>query len=255
MGHRIAVCTAVLLLASMPSRGAEFFYMDHDPFTDAYVGPIGPLVMSGEIVTGDYERLLKKITGDEGRFLAENQLLLASDGGDVAEAIRIATLLKSLHTKVVVARLTGRCVSACFFIYAAAEQREADGERLLGINRPFMDGSQSSPGEDSTPGQGAVFKAVRAFLHDNAVPDYLADEMFRHPSDDAYWLSAEDEKNLGHRSAALSRYLAAKCAYDEREALAGKESNEALKQKLKCRNAVISADAHKALLQARAEST
>jgi len=231
--------------------------MDHDPFTDAYVGPIGPLVMSGEIVGGDYDRLLRKITGDEGRFLAENQLLLASDGGDVAEAIRIATLLKSLHTKVVVGRVTGRCVSACFFIYAAAEQREADGERLLGINRPFIDGGQASAGEDSTPGAGRELEPVRAFLHENGVPDYLVDEMLRHPSDDAYWLSAEDEKNLGHRSAAFGRYLAAKCAYDEhdeREAWAGNGSMEALKQKLKCRNAVIQADAHKALLQARAGS-
>ena len=128
----LAICNVALLLVSLPAQGAELFYMDHDPITDQYVGPIGPLVMSGEITPGDYGRLLSKIIDDEDRFLAQDKILLASDGGDVAEALRIAALVKSLFTAVIVAPLTGRCVSACFFIYAAAAQREADGERLIG---------------------------------------------------------------------------------------------------------------------------
>jgi len=41
MNHRIGLCKATLLLASMPCVGAEFFYMDHNPFTNEYVGPTG----------------------------------------------------------------------------------------------------------------------------------------------------------------------------------------------------------------------
>jgi len=52
-------------------------------------------------------------------------------------------------------------------------------------------------------------------------------------SDDAYWLSADDEKNLGYKSQWFIQFLTAKCAWDdkiEREAYAGKRSIDDLKQ-------------------------
>jgi hypothetical protein len=264
MRARIALCNVALLLAGTPCLGAELFYLDHDPFTAEYVGAIGPLVISGEIMPGDYERLLSKIAGDPGRFLALNKIILASDGGDVAEAVKIAGLVKSLFTQVIVGPLTGRCVSACFFIYAAAAEREADGERLVGINRPFIaDSEEAATAARSTETalaesgaaltEGRALAQVRVFLHENAVPDYLVDEMFRRASDDAYWLSADDEKNLGVRSQAFIRYLRNKCAWDEtieRDAYAGRRPLEDLKQKFKCRARVTKADAREALIQA-----
>src|SRR5258708_29080956 len=134
-----------LILCGVRVFGGDFFYMDHDPFTDRYVGPVGPLVLSGEIMPGDYDHLLSKIADDENRFLALNKVILASDGGDVSEALKIAGLVKSLYTEVIVGTLTGPCVSACFFIYAAANRREVNGERLLGINRPFIADAEKAP--------------------------------------------------------------------------------------------------------------
>ena len=256
MRHRNAICTCALLLASMPSLGAEIFYLDHDPSTGGYVGPIGPLVLSGEIIPGDGERLVARILDDENRFLSQNKLFLASDGGDVAEALKIAKLVKSLFSEVIVAPLTGRCVSACFFIYAAAGRREADGERLIGINRPFIAETDPAapPPRDAALAENNALAQVRAFLQENAVPAYLVDEMFRHASDDAYWLSADDQKNLGYRSPWFKQFLAAKCAWDdqiERDAYAGKRPIDDLKQMLKCRDRVTQEAAHKALLLAR----
>src|ERR1700691_3525023 len=256
MSARIAACLVALLLVNVPAFSAELFYMDHDPYTDRFVGPIGPLVLSGEIVPGDYAALLAKILADRERFLAQNKLILASDGGDVAEAMKIAQLVKSLYTAVIVGPLTGRCVSACFFIYAAASQRESDGERLIGINRPYLAASEArststatAPAEATMAESGALAR-VRAFLEDNAVPRYLVDEMFRHASDDAYWLSAEDQKNLGYRSPAYDRYLRDKCAWDdqiEREVYAGRKPVEDLKRILKCRDRVTQDAARQAL--------
>jgi hypothetical protein len=254
MRRWIALCKVVLILVSTPSAGAEVFYMDHDPYTDRYVGPVGPLVISGEITVGDYDRLLAKILEDQNRFLAQNKIILASDGGDVAEALKIARLVKSLFAGIIVGPLTGRCVSACFFIYAAAGQREADGDRLIGINRPFIVDSEAVPGAtDTSSVESKALMQVRAFLRENAVPDYLVDEMFRRASDDAYWLSADDEKNLGYRSPWFNQFLAAKCAWDdniEREAYAGKRSLDDLKQMLKCRERVTQEAAHQVLLLA-----
>ena len=217
--------------------------MDHDPVTDRFVGPVGPLVFSGEIMPGDSDRLLSRIQDDENRFLTQNKIILASDGGDVAEALKIARLVKSLFTAVIVGPLTGRCVSACFFIFAAAAEREVDGERLLGINRPFFaDSEAAAPAEALTQ--------LRAFLQENAVPNYLLEEMFRHASDDAYWLSADDEKNLGFRSSWFKQFLAAKCLWDdkiERDTYAGKRSIDDLKQMQKCRDQATQDAARKVL--------
>jgi len=255
MRRWMAICNAALILMAMPSAGAEVFYMDHDPYTDRYVGPVGPLVLSGEIAPGDYDRLLSKILEDQNRFLAQNKIILASDGGDVAEALKIAGLVKSLFAGIIVGPLTGRCVSACFFIYAAAGQREANGDRLIGINRPFIVDSEPVAGAagDAAAVESKALTQVRVFLRENAVPDYLVDEMFRRASDDAYWLSAEDEKNLGYRSQWFIQFLTARCAWDdkiEQEAYAGKRSIDDLKQMLKCRERVTQDAARKVLLMA-----
>jgi ATP-dependent protease ClpP protease subunit len=248
----------MLLFPRLPALGAELFYMDHDPVTDQFVGPTGPLVLSGEITAGDADRLLSKILDDENRFLEQNKLLLASDGGDVAEALRIARLIKSLYTHVIVMPLTGRCVSACFFIYAAANRREADGDRLVGINRPYLVASDgaSAPAADAAPAESGALAQVRTFLQENAVPGYLVEEMFRRPSDDAYWLSADDEKNLGFQSPSFDRYIRTKCAWDdqlEREVYAGAKPMDALKPMLKCRDRVTQDAARQALTAAAKE--
>ena len=91
---------------------------------------------------------------------------------------------------------------------------------------------------------------MRAFLQENAVPRYLVDEMLRHASDDAYWLSADDEKNLGYRSPWFDRHLRAKCAWDdnlEREVYAGARPVDALKPMLRCRDRVTQEEARKVL--------
>jgi len=255
MTHRIFIWHVVLLIYGLPCAGAELFYMDHDPVTDQYVGPVGPLVISGEIVPGDYEALVKKILDDENRYLAQNKIILASDGGDVAEALKIAKLVKSLFAEIIVAPLTGRCVSACFFVYAAAAQRESDGERLLGIKRPLIDDARARPSPpDSASVESDGLAQVRAFLQENAVPGYLVEEMMRRGSEDAYWLSAGDLKNLGFRSPAFNQFLTANCSWDEqleRQAYAGKRPVEDLKQLLKCRDRATQDAARQVLLAAR----
>jgi len=40
--------------------------------------PTGPLVISGDIARGDYERLLSKIADDENRILSQNKIIVAS---------------------------------------------------------------------------------------------------------------------------------------------------------------------------------
>ncbi|HXA35331.1 MAG TPA: hypothetical protein VNW26_03270 [Steroidobacteraceae bacterium] len=255
MGYRMVVCATALIVCSAPGLAAELFYMDHDPYTGEYVGPVGPLVISGEITRGDYERLVSKIADDEKRFLALNKIILASDGGDVREAVKIANFINSTYSEVLVEPRTGRCVSACFLIFAGAAQRNTDGKGLIGINRPYFvdtETSSLSPADAATAENGALLE-VRAFLRASEVPAYLVDEMFRHASNDAYWLSVVDEAALGHRSSSLNRFLASKCAWRdaiEQEVYARKRPLEDLTRMLKCRMRATEAAARRALKDA-----
>ncbi len=237
---RVAFASGCLLLCGARPYGAEIFYLDHDEFTHQYTGPVGPLVVSGEIEAGETERMLEKIVADPERFLEQNTVVLAGHDGDVAEAIKLAKLLQSLHSRVRVGELTGTCSGACFLVYAAADERVTDASHLLGI----------------TP-LGAtelVNRALREFLRDTAIPPQFQEHMLSGSEDFAYWLSARDEADLGLRSAAFIRYLTGRCGWDvklERAALSGRRPMSDLEPLLACRRRVALADARRVLADAR----
>jgi hypothetical protein len=259
MSHRVVACFAALLLFfGTAASAAELFYMDHDLLTGKYVGPVGPLVISGEIVPGDYDRLLTRILNDEPRFMAQNKIILASNGGDVREAIKIAVLIKALFTEISVGPQTGRCVGACFLIYVSAGQRATDSEHLIGVHRPTLVESVSaglSPA-DAAALENRALEQVRAFLLGSDVPASLVEEMFRRAAGDVYWLSEADEKSLGYKSPSFEKYLAAKCAWDdalERDAYSGKRPFRDLTDMYACRARLTQPAALKALDAARKE--
>jgi hypothetical protein len=85
----------------------------------------------------------------------------------------------------------------------------------------------------------------------------LIEEMFRHASNDAYWLSALDEANFGYKSASFKRFLADNCAWSdsmEQEVYARKRPFEELMQMTRCRARVTQVAAHKALAQATSKA-
>ncbi len=232
---RIAALWVAGVLAT-PLSAAEIFYMDHDLLTGKYVGDTGPLVLSGEIVPGDYDRLLARIAQDAGRYLEQNKLIVASPKGDVPESLRIATLIRGLFSEVTVDPQTGPCVGACFLIYAAASERASDGPRLVGVQH--LEGAEE-------------------FLEVNGVPAQLLAE-FARPTSEIYWLTPADEHALGARSPAFARYLKTHCAWDpdvERDVFSGKRTFAAMSAPLECRARATRSDAHKALARALAEQS
>lgn len=219
------------------SYGADLFYMDHDVLSGQYTGPVGSLVMSGDIEPGDYDRLLTKITENRPRFLEQNTLTLASEAGDSSEAMKIAGLVKALHTQVSVGPLTGRCAEVCFLIYVVADQRGTDGSGLIGIR--------------GTP-QSEV-SSVGDFLRVNEVPADLITRVLKPPSGDVYWLNDVDETHLGSRSPSFTRYLVARCRWDdqmERDVRSAKRPLADMKDMWACRRRVTESDAAAALAAA-----
>jgi hypothetical protein len=254
---RLASACALLCLFASAVPAAELFYMDRDAFNNEYIGPVGPLVLSGEIVEGDYARLLARIAEDPNRFLETGKLILASSDGNAAEAMKIAKLLQSLYTKVVVGPLTGRCVGACFLIYVAAVERGTDGEKLLGAHRPGLAGSEwiTLSTTEAALREDALQTPVRAFLVANEVPADLIETLFQHLPTDAYWLSETDESSLGSKSPSFRKYLAKNCAWNEslEHAVFTDKGLEDLKSLTECRARITQPEAKKALAQALKE--
>jgi hypothetical protein len=252
-----ASCALAALVSSTPAAAAELFYMDRDSFNNQYTGPVGPLVLSGEILPGDYAKLLARIAEDPDRFLERNKLFLASSDGNAAEAIKIGKLLRALYTEVIVGPLTGRCAGACFLIYTAASARGTDGVNLLGIHRVGLAESEwvSRPTSEAALIEDSLQTPVRDFLAANEVPSELVDELFKHLPTDVYWLTEHDEEMLGVKSAAFQKLLAKNCAWDDalEKAVLKAERLEEMKALAACRIRVTLPAAHKALAQALKE--
>jgi len=251
----VFICLSAMALPNGPALAAEIFYMDRDAFSNEYVGPVGPLVLSGEIVPGDYAALLAKIAEDPNRLLGQNKLILGSGQGNAEEAMKIARLVKSLYTAVSVGPLTGRCAGACFLIYAAAAERGTDGENLLGVSRPGLAESQwaAMPSAEAALLEDGIQAPVRTFLSDNQVPPDIVEEMFARPPTDIFWLTEQQENALTPKAPWFGKFLADKCGWSEgfeRAVYQGQRPVDDLKELTACRLRTTQPEARKALAQA-----
>jgi hypothetical protein len=95
--------------------------------------------ISEDIVAGDYEALLKGITGNPGTY-AKKIVMLDSIGGSVAEAIRMGRLLRETGFDAMVPS-TGVCQGSCVYLLAAGHGKSVRG--YVGIHRPYYLGSDS----------------------------------------------------------------------------------------------------------------
>lgn len=207
----------VLLLLALPLGG---YGMDFSvAFVNPFLGSEGrypTLLMKGDILPGDYERLLRFAVANNVD-LASIQFTLASPGGDVSEGLRIGQFIKSLYASVAVGPVTGRCASACFIIFASAVHH-ASAEGLVGIHRPYVDPDRLrslSPGAAEALETRALLDAEQ-YLHRLRVPSGIVDEMFEHASTEIHWLTDDELRHeLGERPSWYEEFLIARCGLDK----------------------------------------
>ena len=215
--RRIDLWLCLSLCLCLNARGASF-----------EVDGLDRLTLSGQINPGDAERAVLTILSIQpimkGVYLLPSSFVVDSKGGDVREAIRIASLVKAAYMDVRVrSRGRGVCASSCFFIYLAGQQRTASGidtiaqegaERTLGplgVHRPYYTSTEGGP--QSTKRQEDLMAAVAVFLREERVPQSLIDTMMAHPSNDVYWLSSKEILSLGPYRAGVEEELVSKCGY------------------------------------------
>jgi hypothetical protein len=185
-------------------------------------------------------------------FLAYN-FILASPGGDVAEALAIGRLLKSIYAQAIVGPRYGSCASACFIIFASAVDRVGVAG-LVGIHRPYV-----APGRlrsltvtEAEREETKVLLDAEKYLHTLRVPRALIDQMFSRSSTDIHWLSDDELEQLGWRAPWYEELLVARCGLNtqkEKDALASEDpkAKEWLKHVADCASLLTAPDADRNL--------
>lgn len=216
--HRLRFAAVLLAIVSFGASSAyamDFSQTHANPFGGS-VDPHPFLLMRGEIVPGDYDRLIGYAV-ENGLHLTTFRVILSSPGGDVTEALRIGKLLKGIFATVAVGPTFGQCASACFIIFASAVERESMAG-LVGIHRPYLSPERMrslSPGQAEALETTAMLDA-EAYLHQLRIPNNLVEIMFEHASNEIHWLTDDElERQLGKRPPWYEEFLIARCGLEK----------------------------------------
>jgi hypothetical protein len=197
------------------------------------------IVLEGEIVRGDYEKLRSLI---EDTCLSKwsreclYQLSVASPGGSVAEAMKIGRLVRTLGFDVVVPddtdamtqahlrmlkledpKRNNLCASACFFIAVAGIARLPDlgyEKPRLGIHRPFLTDEElkTISASQVLSSAGQVRAVVETYLREMSVPTKYVDLMFSTPKDQVRWITSDEyHADIAGTVPELDQWLKARC--------------------------------------------
>jgi hypothetical protein len=180
-------------------------------------------------------------------------IFIDSQGGDVAEAMKIGRFVRNALVTVTVSGEDVRpssprlrhCYSACVLILIAAAQRDLGddnaffteagngvwedvGGRLqlkktpvIGIHRPYFDGAvyaRLSP-EQARAKYALLEKDVRDYLREMGAPESFVTQMFRYASNDISLVRmTEFLKSFGYEEPFLEEWFLSKCgALDRKE--------------------------------------
>jgi hypothetical protein len=170
-------------------------------------------VLEGKIVAGDFDKLVSFILNGHRAV----QIYLASPGGNLAEAMKIGRLVRTLKMSTVVPSkaLTNQnrdliaaqhdledpkadymCASACFFIFIAGIHRSYDlaGPAMLGIHRPSL--SEKSVKalslEQASETADRVQTLVEKYLRDMGVPSKYGEDMYLEPAGKIQWIRNDE---------------------------------------------------------------
>lgn len=192
------VCFMWTLIISSPLSAMEIMKI-----------PGGTTFLRGDIVVGDYEKITDYISQNRQFPI---QFALASNGGNVVEAIKIGRLFRD--AKIVVELFS--CNSACFLLWVGAPIRQGAVDMLpqFQLHRPFFDQStyQGVPLDQAIALHEAAEREFSAYLLEMGVPLFFIERILTYSSTDSYELTgAEVEGIVGARARAIEEILMARC--------------------------------------------
>jgi hypothetical protein len=211
---------SIVLASCIPARAAD---------VRLYQPPSYPVptvvVVEGDIVPGDYEKL-RNIIGSYGPDAGSSHLPvgLFSKGGDPVEAMRMGRLVRRLkmvtetppESMCPIARDPSNCVcaSACFLVFVGGVDHELTSNIFL--HRPYL-----TPGamravtpNQQEAAQKQIMTSVREYLAEMEVPPKLTDIMMSISSTESHRLTWQEMHDSGFkgRIATVDEVIASRCA-------------------------------------------
>lgn len=214
---RLLVIGGLWLGAVMPGSaqpGLRFSFDAEGPYDRE---PETVLRIAGEVNEGDLERLQNFLQLHPREFIDHgDRAVFIVDGGDLEEAIRIGHFLEdALIEAWLPDAARHRCVSACFFMFAAMVSRNAVADSV-GLHRPWFDPDvvARATAAQARARHDAAFSRARERLDALQVPREFSEKMLATPWNETWWLSTEELERLGRQRYWFEDWSAARCGVE-----------------------------------------
>ena len=188
----VIACTAGLSIGNAYS--AEF-----SAYQDATGDPT--VMMKGPIEEGDFERLAAYLNGNPAAFLFffMKGLYLDSPGGDVREALKIASFIEQNFIDTIV-ESGSTCASSCFLIFSAGSRRVMKQGAKIGVHRITLSAYELDIAKTESIVQPTA-ENVEKYLRRTGMPSRVLEKMNETPASSVYWVTFDWLLNEGILSA------------------------------------------------------
>lgn len=148
------------------------------------------IALGGDVAEGDTEaaEALIKTANDADRLITA--IRLDSPGGSLAEAVRLAALIRRAKLPTIVAA-GSRCASACFIVFAAGNEKFASYEAAIGVH-----GVSDKFGHETAQTREATVAMARVASGFGVPPRIIAQMVTTHAHEIA-WLTPDDLRAMG----------------------------------------------------------
>lgn len=167
------------------------------------------LALGGDVAAGDTEaaEALIKTANDGDRLISA--VRLDSPGGSLAEAVKLAGLIRRAKLPTMVAA-GSRCASACFIVFAAGNEKFASYDAAIGVH-----GVSDKFGHETAQTEEATIAMAR-FASGFGVPPRIIGQMLTTHAHEIAWLTPDDLRAMGTIMTGRPAHRAPLASPDER---------------------------------------
>ncbi|SER47892.1 hypothetical protein SAMN04490244_101195 [Tranquillimonas rosea] len=188
----LIVCVASLLPAALPAMDFSLERLDLRPIRP----PTLHLTATGEIRSGDTEKLMALLAGADKSDVRDVLFLFDSPGGSLMESLRMGNYIADIPA-IVSAQVGGSdmpdaiCASACVYAYIAADYRYLSGSGRIGIHQFGMSEGTLDGTEGLAIGQ-SLSGLLSGYIRANRTEPELFEAISAIDHDDILWVPREE---------------------------------------------------------------
>jgi hypothetical protein len=195
----------------------------------------GVLILEGKIESGDYTTVRNFLSEPSNFKKMTGEVFLASQGGNVSEALQIGYLIRHLRLSTdapsrppPAVRSSGgeiirpidltnprhyHCASACFLLYVAGVYREFIWAGRLGIHHPQIEYKSIGATEsDLSIARVEMRDKIKRYFEEMNVPNKYLEFMYSTPPNEVHWITqSEFDSDLKGYIPQVQALLDAKC--------------------------------------------